>query len=600
MKILNKSNYQLKSLSLKTKIILFIVIVSVYPMVLMGIIAAYNYDNILKERFIDYSKGNMNRITSSINSDVEDMNDSIKWMLQDPTFNVLLVKEPNTQLDSIDMFNLRREIKAYLSTIVFAKKNFDVGGIYFFENSQNIYYTKQAGLINESDIPFVAMSEEVKGSRASSFYFTEINGKLNIYLIQQALHRDTFEPIGMIYYRIDSKFLDNIFEDGFAQSDESLYLYTKNGRLIAREGVLSGESIIESNAFYNYEPDVYSYDYLGEEYYIITEEINKLDLSVITLISSDILTQDSRKVIDLVTILYIMNIPLFLAMAYFLYGNIIKPVNHLISKMNTFEEGQFDITIENKRSDEFGYLFTAFNKMTKNIRKLVNDVYVKELARKDAEISALQEQINPHFLYNTLESINWRAQIAGEQDIALMIQALSKLMDASINRSNEKFITMEEEVSYMEQYMYLVQMRYAESLVFELKIDSLVKDYLVPKLIIQPLLENAVKHGIEPVGEGIISLRSYVKDQWFIIEVEDNGKGMSPYEFNRIKEIIDREQRNINIQKGKRRSIGFQNVARRIQLIYGEKAVILVESVEEVGTKITLKLPKSIEAELLD
>ena len=593
MKTLDKSIFPIKTLSLKTKIVLFIIIVSVYPMVLMGIIAAYNYDNILKERFIDYSKGNMNRIASSINSDVEDMNDSIKWMLQDPTFNDMLVKQPNTNQDSIEMFNLRREIKGYLSTIVFAKKNFDVGGIYFYENSQNIYYTKQAGLINESDIPYEKMSEEVKASRESSYYFVEVDGHLNIYLIQQALHKDTFLPIGMIYYRVDPEFLENIFEDGFAQSDESLFLYTKQGLLVAREGFLSGESIIESNKFYNSNSDVHTYDYLGDEYFIITEEINKLDLSVITLISSDTLTQDSRKVIDLVTILYLLNIPLFLAMAYFLYGNIVKPVNYLISKMNTFEEGKFDITIDKKRSDEFGYLFRAFNKMTSSIKKLVNDVYVKELAKKDAEISALQEQINPHFLYNTLEAINWRAQIAGEQDIALMIQALSKLMDASINRSNEKIIPIEEEVSYMKQYMYLIQMRYTESLMFELDIDKSTEAYKVPKLIIQPLLENAVKHGIEPIGEGKISLRAYEDLEWFILEVEDDGQGMTPSVLKQINNMIDLEQRNINIQKGKRQSIGFQNVARRIQLIYEGKALVLVESQENKGTKITLKLPKN-------
>lgn len=597
MKIFQHSKFQTKTITLKTKIILFIVIISAYPMVLMGIIAAYNYDNILKERFIDYSKSNMNRLASSINSDVEDMNDSIKWMLQDPTFNDMLLKEPNTSPESIDMFNLRRDIKAYLSTIVFAKKNYDVGGIYFYDHSQNIYYSKQAGLLNESDIPIKAMTDLIDGSRQSTYYFDEVDGHLSIYIVQQALHKDTFQPIGMIYYRIDPNYLENIFEDGYAQADESLFLYTKKGMLIAREGKLSGESIINSNNFFDNEPDAYTYDYLGDEYYLITEVIPELDLAVITVISSDILTQDSRKVIDLVTILYIANIPLFLAMAYFLYGNIVKPVNHLITKMNAFEEGEFDVTINNKRSDEFGYLFKAFNKMTTNIKKLVSDVYVKELARKDAEISALQEQINPHFLYNTLESINWRAQIAGENDIALMIQALSKLMDASINRNNEKIIPIEEEVTYMEQYMYLVQMRYAESLEFQLEISDDVKAYFVPKLIIQPLLENAVKHGIEPVGEGIIALRAYKFEEKITIEVEDNGKGMSAYGLRRINEVIDLEQRNVSIQKDKRRSIGFQNVARRIHLIYGEEASVLVDSEEDKGTKITLILPIDIDIE---
>lgn len=591
MIIRNKSKYPIKTVSLKNKIVLFIVLVSVYPMILVGIIAAFNYDNILKERFIDYSKGNMNRIASTINTDVDYMNESIERMLQDPSFNELLVKQPNTAIDSIDMFNLRRDIKSYLSTIVFVKDNFDVGGVYFYENNQNIYYSQEAGLINESNIPYELMSLEIENSRDSSFYMSELNGNLNVFLYQEVLHKDTFQPIGMIYYRIDPDYLGDIFEDGYAQSDETLFLYTKDGKLIAREGVLSGEQIINSNEFYKDDPGVYPYMYEGEEYYLITDDINKLELTVITLVSSDILTQDSRKVIDLVLLLYLVNVPIFLGIAYFLYGNIIKPVNLLKSKMNSFEEGYFDSTIENKRSDEFGYLYKAFNKMTRNIKRLVNEVYVEELARKDAEISALQEQINPHFLYNTLESINWRAQLAGENDIALMIQALSKLMDASINRDNEKLIPMNQEVSYMEQYMYLIQMRYTDALIFEQYIDPDVKDLKVPKLIIQPLLENAVKHGIEPVGEGIISLKGFKDQEWFVIEVEDNGKGMESDELDKILNVIDHEHKNINVQEGKRQSIGFRNVARRIHLIYNGKASIHVTSEINKGTKITFKLP---------
>jgi len=560
----------------------------------MGIIAAYNYDNILKERFIDYSRGNMNRIASSINSDIDEMDNSIKWMLQDPTFNELIVKHPNTEIDSIEMFSLRRDIKAYFSSVVFSKKNFDMGGIYFYENTQNIYYAKEAGLLTDSDIPYELMKKEVESSRKSIFYTAENNNQLTIYLVQQVLHRDTFEPIGMMYYRIDPRYLLNIFEEGYAQSNESLFLYTKDGKLIARKGALLGEAMIETNKFYETRPDVIEYDYEGEEYYLITEDIAKLNLSVLTMISSDVLTQDSRKVIDLITILYIANIPIFLIVSLFLYGNIVKPVNHLIDKMNMFEQGQFDTQTEVHREDEFGYLFSAFNTMTKNINTLVNDVYIKELARKDAEISALQEQINPHFLYNTLESINWRAQLAGENDIARMIQALSKLMDGSINRSNEKFITINQEVDYMDQYMYLIQMRYADSLHYKLDLELGIGDNLIPKLIIQPLLENAVKHGIEAVGEGTISLKVYSRGSEVIIEVEDDGIGMTPEELERIREIMEREKRDVNVQKGKRQSIGFQNVARRIQLIYGEMAVISVRSEKNKGTCISLIIPKGV------
>ncbi len=442
------------------------------------------------------------------------------------------------------------------------------------------------------------MNASIEGRRSSEFYFADDEGQITFYINQPLVNTNTYEPIGMLYFRVDPNYLENVFDDGYSQGEETIYLYSKQGDLIAREGKLSGSAMIEEGGYYNMPPDVYTMEDDGKDYYIITEDIEGLELTVLTLIPSDVLTQDSRKVTDLIIILYVANIPLFLLMAFFLYNNINKPVAHLITKMNQFEEGQFDVQAEHTRSDEFGYLYTAFNDMTKNTKKLVNDVYIKELARKDAEIAALQEQINPHFLYNTLESINWRAQLAGQQDIALMIQALSKLMDGSINRDNVKFITVEQEVGYMEQYMYLVQMRYTESLTFTLEVDPEVKGCYVPKLIIQPLLENAVKHGIEQVGEGQIILRCYAKEDKLYVEVEDDGIGMDPSTLQQIRDIIDVEIRNAHIQKGKRQSIGFQNVARRVELIYDGQASIQVYSHMHDKTIITLALPRATELDV--
>lgn len=587
-----KAFYDFRGITLRTKIIMLSIIISVYPMILMSIVAAYNYNTIIKDRFINNSIANMNRISSYLNDDMADMEASILKTLQDPNFYDMIVKQPKTNPNSLDMYNLRGDTRAYLSTIVFAKENFDTGGIYFYTNEQNIFYAEAAGIINEAEIPYLEMRDALGEERSTKFYTEVINGQLTIYITQQLLNTDTYEAIGMLYYRMDPRYLENVFDDGYTEKDETVFLYTRDGMLIAREGNLSGASIIEEHGYYNEQPGVHLHEQPRDDYYVITEKIDSLNLTAITMISTDILTQDSRKVSDLVIILYMANIPLFLIMAYFLYNNINKPVNHLIEKMNEFEEGRFDVQVEDHRHDEFGYLYTAFNDMSKNTNKLVNDVYIKELARKDAEIAALQEQINPHFLYNTLESINWRAQLAGQQEIALMIQALSKLMDGSINRNNEKFITMAQEAFYMEQYMFLVQMRFPDSITFKLEIDEEVKACYVPKLIIQPLLENAVKHGIEPVGEGVITLRAYGVDNHMVIEVEDDGEGMLPHALQQIHDIIDVEIRNAHMQKGKRRSIGFQNVARRVQLIYGKGAKMTVFSRPNEGTIIKLVIPQ--------
>jgi len=585
---------KIKGISLRAKITVLIIIISVYPMALMGIIAAYNYDNIIKERFISYAESNMNRISASISDDVSDMEESIMATLQNPQFFELINQKPDSLTSSIDMYNFRSDVRTFLSFNLFSEHNYDVGGIVFFEDLVNIFYTQEQGLIQNDEIPYEDMVQAMGDRNNSMFYFSDLEDHTDMYICQKVINPNTFKPLGILYYRLDPDYLESIFEHGYYDASETVFLYTKTGNLIASKGSNVNKTILEVDEYYKKEPDIYIHEYEGEDYYIITEEIEALDLTVISLISSEILTQDSRKVTDLIVILYIFNIPIFLGTAYFLYRNIDNPVTHLITKMNQFEAGNLDVRVTAERHDEFGYLFSAFNHMTTNINALINDVYIQELARKDAEISALQEQINPHFLYNTLESINWRAQLAGENDIALMIQALSKLMDASINRNNDKFITLEEEVGYMEQYMYLVQMRYSESLEFKKEISDDIRNCYVPKLIIQPLLENAVKHGIEPVGEGIITLKCYRDLENLIIEINDSGKGMGEYGLRKIRNSIELEIRNVNLQKDKRRSIGFQNVARRIELIYNGKAIIDIKSKLNEGTCIKLILPISM------
>jgi two-component system sensor histidine kinase YesM len=273
-----------------------------------------------------------------------------------------------------------------------------------------------------------------------------------------------------------------------------------------------------------------------------------------------------------------------------IYKSITTPVGKLVEGMEAFESGQLGVIIESNRKDEFGYMIGTFNSMTQTMKKLINEVYVEELARKDAEISALQEQINPHFLYNTLESINWRAQIAGEMDIAHMIQALSVIMEANINRDQRKKVPLHKEMYYMDQYIYLIQMRYGDKVQYVKEVSEEALQCMMPKMVLQPLLENAVKHGIEPVGRGSINLSAWVEDQMLVIQVTDTGKGMNYTKKTMVKNIITQEAKATGIA-GTSGSIGLRNVARRLFLLYDLDVTLEVTSQLEKGTTFCIRLP---------
>lgn len=177
-----------------------------------------------------------------------------------------------------------------------------------------------------------------------------------------------------------------------------------------------------------------------------------------------------------------------------------------------------------------------------------------------------------------------------------MIQALSKLMDASINRDQRKLCSIADEIFYMDQYMFLVQMRYGDKIKYEKHIDEDALDSMIPKLIIQPLLENAIKHGIEPVGVGVVHLTVKITDQ-IIISVRDTGAGLTEEKLDLVRSLLDKELHS-HANEGKRNSIGLQNVARRLFLLYGENVTIQVESVPEVSTEITIRIPRFKEGEI--
>lgn len=563
----------------------------------MGFFGAYNYENLIKDRFISYSQKDMDMIGSYINKDVQDMKSFMISVLSDQGFYELTNSKPKINDQQIENYKFKRNMENYLSAITFSNGDFDVAG-FCFEDDNNLYYAaQQTGKITSLDIPIETLKELVESSNKSEFYIDKSEDGINVYMAKRVLHKDTFRPIGLLFFRMDPEYLTNIIKNSYKETAETIYLYTDDGLLVSKEGLNQENSIITEKGYYNKPEDIYVEKGITNTYYIVTKKIVPLNLTAITMISNDLLISDLRKITDLILILCMLNIPLYLIVANFLYGNIARPINYLIEKMQLFEQGKLDKVKDPKRNDEIGYLFKAFIKMTNNINSLIKDVYAKELARKDAEISALQEQINPHFLYNTLESINWRAQLAGETDIALMIQALSKLMDAGINREDEKYVTIEQEVIYMDHYMFLVQKRYDNRIEFIKEIDEEIKTMMVPKLIIQPILENAVKHGIEPVGEGKIWLRVSIKEDLLVIEIEDDGEGMSIADIKMIERIFENEKKLSVVNQERNRSIGLQNVARRLYLIYDDSSEISVLSQIGKGTKITIKIPLIIRGE---
>lgn len=259
---------------------------------------------------------------------------------------------------------------------------------------------------------------------------------------------------------------------------------------------------------------------------------------------------------------------------------VVKPLEALSDNMKRIDQGDLTITVTSDSNDEVGQLIKTFRHMAKHLDHLINEILLIKISKQELEMKALQAQINPHFLYNGLSLINRKAILSGQEDISKMTQLLSTFYRTTLNKG-QSITTIREELKNMYSYIKIQQMMHSYSFDVFYDIDNTVEDILIPNLILQPLVENAIVHGLdhkETNGKGILSLSGHIKEQDIIFKIMDNGCGMS---IEQCDQILEAETSGY----------GIQNVHRRIQLYYGISYGLSFHSTPAMGTCVTLRLP---------
>ncbi|HYH02045.1 MAG TPA: sensor histidine kinase, partial [Bacillota bacterium] len=263
-----------------------------------------------------------------------------------------------------------------------------------------------------------------------------------------------------------------------------------------------------------------------------------------------------------------------------------KPIENLTTQMKKVETGDF--TMEKQalpeviRDDEVGQLQRDFLIMTQKINALIQENYTKQIVIKDTQLRALQAQINPHFLYNTMESINWLAKLGGQQEISRMVEALGNLMRSAMS-DRQIMITLGRELELVRDYILIQQIRFGERLQFELDINDAWKELMIPKLTLQPIVENSIQYGLETVtGVCRIRITGVGVEAGLEIRVEDNGPGLDP-------EILRKLAAGDVVPEGN--GIGLKNIDNRLQLMFGEGYGLKIESISGAGTVVRIRIP---------
>lgn len=393
------------------------------------------------------------------------------------------------------------------------------------------------------------------------------------------------EILGTLILEVDRRQVANaVLMDQEVIPRQRSFLVGRDRKIIYSDGMVTGELAKTAMEQYQSGRRRFNVSADGKDYFCCAQYNAMTGWVSFSAVEEEMLFSESGSLRRYVGILVLCCAAVAVLLQMALSRMITLPLLRLKEGMHQVQESNFEVQLENDRRDEIGELTDSFNYMVDQIRTLINRVYREQLAQKNAEIESLQAQINPHFLYNALDSVNWMLIERGQTDISSIVVAMAKLMQYSMN-TGASMVTLHEEYDNARNYLMVQKNRLEDQLEYELELDAAYENFHVPKLILQPLVENSIKHGV--VGSPhpcTVRVKTVCSDEYICITVSDNGVGMDGEKLARYRRLLAGTEEE-------RRGIGIRNVARRLQLHFDGACEFSVESSPDTGTALCLRIP---------
>ena len=560
----------------KRMMVMFTVLISVLGIglaCLYVVVFRYGYSSISQMYLKDVNRQTTNNLENNIQK-IEDMNLQI---LSSQVIQSQLKIVNEEKLDSYELAQCRQKIERELSTT----------GLY-------AAYVVSVSVLSKEGIEFSVKKIETGGTQ---FGFTEdeiyaANGsslwgitgdRHRICVAKAILDLDTMQPLGYMNIVYENSYFQDILTDNSTQYSGASYVLDTDGRIMVtnREQYVGEKFPIELEHIRNSKNSRYDIFSSAQVFYYVGNQMPN-GWTLVQTVSVKEFYRDMNRLILISAGIILAVLAVSLLFVRYATAKIANPVKALMESMKNLGKDNKYPRVEIVSHDEIGMIGLEYNKMAENIEILIEKVYKMELTQKQAELEFLQMQINPHFLYNALDTISWTAIGEGNEEVSEMTIALAELLRATIKK--ESFISLREEMKTVKDYLLIQQKRFGDRIQAEYKVDERAYDCLVPNFILQPLIENAIIHGLEPkIGNGEIFIEIRKVDSCLKFLIADNGVGMTEDEkehlYTACRENCDRQ------------AIGLKNVYRRLLLCYGEESIPVVDSEEKQGTRISFSIP---------
>lgn len=579
-----------KPASLNRRIITFIVLCWAVPIILFFGFTTMSYQESIMNKSEAVMEGELSTAASFASIRIADA----ITLCQQPSYERTWESLWNSyRKGSLDENAYLMEIGSSLRGKFYVDERFNLYAFYQKEAFAPSCYSSRIGISHNSYMEEV--NDDVKEVMEEGADYTNvrvIDGR--IFIIRNLFTTAEYRPFGTLVVELDK---DKVFRDISYKLREKLMVCIDGACITFSDFYEDGkEARLAKQLLKSY--DSSRNDSMKKENdrryngYLYQRNFDNYHMGILTLRLRGEIYAGLYDLYRMVLLMVALFLPIVLYCIFFLRRQIQEPVRRLILASREMEKGNIGAMVQGGAmpNEEFDYLKDSFDRMSAQVKTLFDSFYTEKLAHKDAQISALQAQINPHFLNNTLEMMNWQARMNQDIEVSKMIEALGTVLDYRMNRADVKEIYLWEELRCADAYFYIMSMRFGQRLQIEKDIDEELYQRMVPPLILQPLVENAIVHGVETVKSGTIRLRIYHDKTCIYMEVQNTGRMLTKEDMDRIQGILSGEKDKQPKGQGKHTAIGIRNVNSRIRLVYGEDYGLAIRQEQDM-TVSTITLP---------
>jgi two-component system sensor histidine kinase YesM len=597
----------LRQFTVKRRLLITFLIISIAPLAIVATVSFYYSYTDTTKKIKSYSMEIIHQVKINADSITSDYEKLLQTIVNEELVQTDM--KGAAKLDKLGQYRLDDELKRMLNVKMMGNLGVEGMTVALLNDQYSMYVgnrmlpPKYSGTqlyqrtLNHADRGFTWLPphlNEVKG------FFQTGDKVMTLSVPIKDRWRGT--NIGMASLAIKPSAFRNILTNDEEAVDGKVFIIDDSGTVIYSENEIEwgeplGDRKLTASLHDSYRGKSH-FDYKAEDgrkYLISFTRVKGSEWIIVKQTPYDYLMRNTKKILTFTIVIAIFFMLLSAYVATLVFNSIFSGIYKLMRSMRSLEKGDFQLSVtQPSGKDEIQRLTTTYDRMVDRLNDVINELYRAQVVKQAMQIKALKAQINPHFLYNTLETISSLAKIHGVREISKMTSSLSHIFRYSIT-GEENTVPLRDEIRSVEHYLRIIQVRYGDRISSQIDVPEALQSCNVLKLILQPIVENAIQHGIErKLSSGVVKIVVSRERDKLRITVEDDGAGMDHHKLAELEELLS------NVSESQRSSglgIGLLNVKERLYLVYQDKASVHLSSTLGQGTTITLTLPIELEYE---